>query len=301
MGAEGWGTGCQLSTCEQQSWTGGSALRGQRNHLLQKVTFPTKQRFKGKSHSCAVRLQQRWGGPHPHTWLHIATPSATGKKPPGEQNRFPPPTQSVSELPGALGPVSQPWAVRAHVPMEAPWHLALVPAQRHHALGTTGGSAAACKEHLLRPNSQQRTWDAAPTADTEPMESGRVVYGNLPRAKSFSFVVFPLRLKALCSTCGGPTALCHPHSAAGCTQGSGMGFAFLCEVLFTSTITRTVTSFTRKHWRVPRSGSNLVLHGPRAGGSPLLSSSIIHVLQPLHLWHQDFQVPFHKLASPLLP
>lgn len=74
------------------------------------------------------------------------------------------------------------------------------------------------------------------------------------------------------------------------------GVAFLCEVLLASTITQTVTSFTRKHWQVPRFGSNLCQCGPRARGYPIPSSSIIRVLQPLHLQHQEL---FHTPPSPL--
>lgn len=77
------------------------------------------------------------------------------------------------------------------------------------------------------------------------------------------------------------------------------GVAFLCEVLFASTITQTVTSFTRKHWQVPRFGSNLFQCGLRARGYSIPSSSIIRVLQPLHLQHQEFSVLFHKAPSPL--
>lgn len=75
------------------------------------------------------------------------------------------------------------------------------------------------------------------------------------------------------------------------------GVAFLCKVLFASTITQTVTSFTRKHWQVPRFGSNLFQCGPRAGGYSIPSSPIIHVLQPLHLQHQEFSVLCHKPPS----
>lgn len=78
------------------------------------------------------------------------------------------------------------------------------------------------------------------------------------------------------------------------------GVAFLCEALLASTITQTVTSFTRRHWQVPRFGSNLFQCGPRAGGYAIPSSSIIRVLQPLHLQHQRFWVLFRTPPSPLL-
>lgn len=220
-------------------------------------------------------------GTHPHPWLHAATFLTTHKKPPGEKTHF---CTHPSEYPQGLnhrvlrGAGCHPCLCQQHPPH---WHQ-----QRNPVPDATGGSIS----HIPIPGGPR-------TADMKPKEPGRAVYGNLSRGKSFNFYYddafcLSLRFHAICSTCGGPTASRHSRWAQG--GGTGFGFSF-ARCLFASTITQTVTSFTRKHWRVLRSDSNLLLW---AGGSLFPSSSIIHVLQH-HLQHQ-FLIPFHKLLSLLL-
>lgn len=100
-----------------------------------------------------------------------------------------------------------------------------------------------------------------------------------PRASFFIYfcLYFSLSLpfKAICSMGSGcsHSVLLLPLSTP---RAVGQSLLLLCEVLFASTTTQTVTSFTRRHWRVPSSGNNLFLHGLRAGGSPFLLLFLHH-------------------------
>lgn len=245
----------------------------------------------------------------PHDWLHITTPLATGKKPPGEKTNFPP--SKTSECAGVLGSSSPPCLCQQHSPPCS----GLAEATRHPVLSPVRYSTVVCWmqpeaalrftrsiSHILTHLRGAGMLHRQPTQSQRSGDELSMETSQEPRVSIFIYYFFSLSLclKAICSMCGGPTASRRSRCAPECAQGGGTGFIFLCEVLFASTITQTVTSFTRKHWRVLRSGSNLFLHGLRAGGSPFPSSSIIRVLQPLHLQHREFSVPFHKLLSPLL-
>lgn len=140
-------------------------------------------------------------------------------------------------------------------------------------LETPRGSTAVYREHVPHPSSSQRTQDAVLRADTQPRELEQAVYGNLPRAKSFNlllFFFFFLLFKRYLFHVRWSRAVLPLLLCPQCTQGGGTGVAVLREVFFASTITQTVTSFTRKHWQVPRFGSNLFLCGPRARGYLIL-------------------------------
>lgn len=121
---------------------------------------------------------------------------------------------------------------------------------------------------------------------------------------TFFFPPLSLHFRAIrCPTGSGPTASRCSHSAP--RDGLRGVLLVLLLLLLVCLSLRDAFCFhdhtkcnkvlTRKHWQVPRSGSNLCLGGLRARGSSLpLLSSIIRVLQPLQL---KFWVPFHKLLS----
>jgi len=134
--------------------------------------------------------------------------------------------------------------------------LAQAPRHRH---GTVGCRRQHCSTRGASPASQLLWEDPGCCADSrhEAKGAGTSCLRKPPKSQVSIFIYFgffplSLCLKAICSMCGGPTASRRSRSAPERTQGGGTGFFFLCEVLFASTITQTVTSFTRKHWRVPK-------------------------------------------------
>lgn len=95
-----------------------------------------------------------------------------------------------------------------------------------------------------QPTRSQGSWDELSTETSQQPRVSIFLY--------FFFSPLSLRLKTICSTCGGPTASRRSRSAPERTQGGGTGFVFLCEALFASTITQTVTSFTKKTLASPK-------------------------------------------------
>lgn len=74
----------------------------------------------------------------PHDWLHITTPLATGKKPPGEKTNFPP--SKTSECAGVLGSSSPPCLCQQHSPPCS----GLAEATRHPVLSPVRYSTVVC-------------------------------------------------------------------------------------------------------------------------------------------------------------
>lgn len=158
---------------------------------------------------------------------------------------------------GALGPGGlQPSTVP--VPAAPGADAGAVP--RHRVPDTPGGSM----EHLPYPTSSQRAQDVLGQQPTQSQGSQDELLRKPPKSQEFKFlfIIFfsfsPFKsylFHVRWSRGVPPLPLC-PRACPGWWDGVRFLFA---RCFFASTITQTVTSFTRKHWRVPRSGSNLSL------------------------------------------